>query len=114
MKKSNVIAFLAAAALTTASMYAGDTEGCHSKAAECEWGTKVACDLGSANLDLTEEQKSQLAALQAECDKEGCTEASCSKMLKGAEAVLSAEQFAKLKGMCEKACAAKAESAEQS
>lgn len=104
MRKSTIFAFLAAAAFTTASAKA-DCGACGSKQE-----TKASCHISSAKLDLTEEQASQLAALQAECKKEGCTKAACEKMLKGAEAILSAEQFAKVKETCEKACAASEES----
>ncbi len=95
MKNLSIFALLATAAFATASAIAG-THGCGSKMAACEAG----CDLSMAGLNLTEGQKTKLAEIQSECDKEGCTDSDWERFLKSAEAILSPEQFARLKEAC--------------
>lgn len=64
---------------------------------------KKECSDSYAKLNLTPEQKTKLTSLQEQCKKGGCTEASRAKFIKGAEGILSAEQFAQLKTECDKA-----------
>jgi Spy/CpxP family protein refolding chaperone len=76
------------------AVYAGD--GC------CKAGDKTEAGKSHdmfSKLNLTADQKTKLTALKAECDKEGCTEASRAKMMKGLEGILTAEQLTQVKAM---------------
>jgi hypothetical protein len=66
----------------------------------------MACvNLGTLN--LTPDQKTKIEAWQADCMKAGCTKESRQTFLSRAKAILSAEQFAQLKGQCKKTTSAK-------
>lgn len=56
-----------------------------------------------SKLNLTDEQKKKVEALKADCDKDGCTEATQAKFMKGLKEILTAEQIAQCKAECEKA-----------
>ena len=56
-----------------------------------------------SKLNLTDEQKTKIAALREECAKAGRTPEACDKCMKGIEAVLTAEQLAQWKEACQKA-----------
>jgi len=89
-------AVVAAAMLAGSTAFAGDKACCAKGASHTE---KAACaDL--ASLNLTAEQKSKIEAWQTECIKDGCTKESRRTFLKQAKAILSADQFAKLKEQC--------------
>lgn len=65
-----------------------------------------ACTVGgeiSSTLNLTEEQKTQLASLQEECAKTECTYTSQKKYSEGLKKVLTAEQLKQYQAECEKA-----------
>ncbi len=63
-----------------------------------------------ASLDLTADQKAQVESLVATCDKAGCTKESMAKMEKGAEGILSKEQFAAWQSACRGQMAEKTQS----
>jgi hypothetical protein len=99
MMKFNLLAMVAAAIMTVGSVSAGGQACCgHDGRVEA----KAACDGNFADLKLNDDQQSKLGALAAKCKKDGCTEASQAEFLKGAEPILSAEQFAQLKAECSK------------
>ncbi len=89
---------MVAAAFAVTSLQAGDKNGCCAQGAN----SRKACINGYAKLNLSPDQKTKLDALQAECQKEGCTKESMEKFMKSAEGVLSKEQFATLKAQCDK------------
>jgi hypothetical protein len=90
------LALVAAAAFATTSVYAADGAGCCAKNAS-NHGKKECCSASYAKLNLSPEQKTKLDALQAQCDKAGCTKESMAKFMKSAKGVLSKEQFTMLK-----------------
>ncbi len=100
MIKFTGLALVAAVAFAVTSTQASDKKGC------CAQGVsnkgKKECSETYAKLNLTPEQKTKLDALQAQCDKEGCTKESMDKFMKSAKGVLSKEQFAILKAECDK------------
>lgn len=87
-----------AAMLVASPVFAGGGKACCAKSAS---NNKEMCT-DFASLNLTADQKSKLDAWQAECVKAGCTKESRAKFLQQAKGVLSADQYAKLKGQCEK------------
>ena len=97
MIKTTVSAIVAAAVLVGSSAFAGD-KACCAKGAHAN---KAAC-LDFASLNVTADQKSKLDAWQSECMKAGCTKESRAKFLHSAKGILSADQYAKVKAMCEK------------
>ena len=96
MTKTTISA-VAAAILIASPVFAG-SKGCCAKGASHE---KVAC-ADFAKLNLTANQKSKLEAWQSDCLKAGCTKQSRTKFLKQAKGILSADQYAQVKAMCEK------------
>jgi hypothetical protein len=103
MIKITTIVLVAAAMLTTSSAFAGDKACCAKGAANPQ---SMAC-VNLATLNLTPDQKSKIEAWQADCMKAGCTKESRQTFLSRAKAILSAEQFAQLKGQCKKTTSAK-------
>ena len=97
MTKITVSALIGAAMLVVSPAFAGE-KACCAKTASHD---KAAC-ASFANLNLTADQKSKLETWQAECNKAGCTKESRAAFLKKAKGILSAEQYAKVKEMCEK------------
>ena len=96
MIKTTILA--AVAAMLVASPVFAGSKGCCAKGASQE---KVACaDFDS--LKLTANQKSKLEAWQSDCMKAGCTNESRAKFLRQAKGILSADQYAKVKAICEK------------
>lgn len=98
MIKTTVSAVVAAAMFIGSSAFAGD-KACCAKGAHND---KVAC-ANFASLNLSADQKSKLDAWQSDCMKAGCTKESRAKFMEQAKAVLSADQYAKLKAECGKA-----------
>ncbi len=91
------LTLITAIALTTISLQA--------KEAACCAGGKAAKETMCADyakLNLSAEQKTKLTALQDRCMKDGCTEKTRAKFLKGAKRILSADQYAQLKAECAK------------
>ena len=99
MMKLRGLTLLVAAAFALTSAYAGDKACC---ATNVKNDGKMACSPNYAKLNLTEAQKSKMEALQAECNKGGCTQEKMDKFMKSAEGILSKEQFATLKTECGK------------
>jgi hypothetical protein len=87
-----------AAMLVASPVFAGGGKACCAKSASND---KAMCT-DFASLNLTTDQKSKLEAWQSECMKTGCTKESRAKFLQQAKGILSADQYAKLKGQCEK------------
>ena len=100
MKRLTGLALVAAVAFAVTSAQAGDKKGCCAQGANNKG--KKECSETYAKLNLKPEQKTKLDALQAQCDKEGCTKESMDKFMKSAKGVLSKEQFAILKAECDK------------
>jgi hypothetical protein len=96
MIKIATLALVAAVGLTATSTFAADKACCASKTGKME------CSQIYAKLNLTPKQKTKLDALQARCEKDGCTEASMDKFMRSAKGVLSAEQYAQLQSECTK------------
>ena len=103
MIKITSIALVAAAMLTASSAFAGDKACCAKGASNTG---SIAC-VNLATLNLTLDQKTKIEAWQADCMKAGCTKESRQTFLSRAKAILSAEQFAQLKGQCKKTASAK-------
>lgn len=89
-------ALIAAALFFTASAFADG--GCC--ASRSDRASKMECAKTYAKLNLAPKQKTRLEALQAQCDKNGCTKESMDKFIKSAKGILSKEQFAMLKTEC--------------
>ena len=103
MIKITTTALVMAGMLMASSAFAGD-KACCAKAAS-NTGS-IAC-VNLATLNLTPDQKAKIEAWQAECMKAGCTKESRQTFLNHAKGILSAEQFAQLKGQCNKTAHAK-------
>ena len=99
MIKITTTALVAAAMLIASSAFAGDKACCTKGVLH---SGKTAC-ASFDNLGLTAEQKSKMEAWQADCMKAGCTQASRAKFLEQAKGILTANQFAKVKQLCNKA-----------
>ena len=93
MSKSKALAFVAAGMFAVGSAFAGEHgAACCAKTAGNE--AKAGCDMTFANLNLSQEQRTKMEQLAAECHKGGCNEATMAKMNQEAEKVLSKEQYA--------------------
>jgi Spy/CpxP family protein refolding chaperone len=53
-----------------------------------------------SELNLTDEQKTQIDALKAECDKTECSEAACKKYTEEMHKILTEEQVEKCQALC--------------
>jgi hypothetical protein len=100
MIKLTGLALVAVAAFAVTSLYAGDKKGCCAQGGSKH--AKKECSETYAKLNLSAEQKTKLDALQAQCDKGGCTKESMAKFMKSAKGILSDEQFAILQAECSK------------
>lgn len=80
---------MVAALFAASTAFAGDKACCASHAKN----EKSGCAMSLAKLDLTAEQKTKMEALIADCEKNGCTEASMAKLETEAKGILSDEQF---------------------
>lgn len=94
-----VLTLVTVGMFAAASLYAGDKGHCAKGVAN---DGKMDCSVTYAKLDLTTDQKSKMDTLAADCVKGGCNEATHAKMTKGAEGILSKEQFAAWKAACDK------------
>jgi hypothetical protein len=95
--------FLAVALLTacTASFtFAEDSHDCCAAATKTAASQQKTQCISYANLNLSDEQKTKLDAISADCHKAGCNEQSHARFLKKAKGVLSAEQYAQLEKNC--------------
>lgn len=95
------IMMLVAAALLfgSAAVYAGPG-CCASKAKAAQ--AKGDCMGSFAGLQLSDEQKTKLAAVSAECAKSGCSEAAHAKCMASIKEILTPEQFSKWEAQCRK------------
>ena len=85
-----------------ATVRAGD--GCCSKKdAKTNIEKKAGCGDMFSKLNLTDDQKTKLAALREECDKTGCTQTSHGKFMEGVKSILTPDQLTQWKADCEKA-----------
>jgi len=90
---------MSVALLSATAAFAKEKEG----AACCAKGASNKAECADfASMKLTAEQKTKLESWQAECMKAGCTKESRTAFLKKAEGILSKEQYATLKGQCDK------------
>lgn len=97
VKKIAGLVFVAALMFAMAPLQAEDAACC----ASGKTAKKTMC-ADYAKLNLSAEQKTKLTALQERCMRDGCTEKSRAKFLKSAQRILSADQYAQLKGECAK------------
>ncbi len=95
MIKNKLVVLVAAVAFAATSAYAGGKACCANQQGKME------CSQIYAKLNLSPEQKTKLDALQAQCEKDGCTKKSMHKFLASAKDVLSKDQYAQLKTECE-------------
>jgi Spy/CpxP family protein refolding chaperone len=104
MKRLLAFAVAGVVALGAASVFAGGAccAAGKDKKISAKADGKAGCGDVFAKLNLTDEQKTKLAALKAECDKEGCSEASHTKFMKGMKEILTAEQLALCESECKK------------
>jgi len=103
MIKITTTALVAVAMLVASSAFAGDKACCAKGVSKAD---SMAC-VNLATLNLTPHQKAKVEAWQGECMKAGCTKESRQMFLSRAKGILSAEQFAQLKGQCKKTANAK-------
>jgi hypothetical protein len=99
IKKLTGLTLAAAGMFAISSVSASDAACCMKGASN---DGKKECSDHYAKLNLTVEQKTKLTALQEQCNKAGCTEASRATFLKNAKKILSVDQFAQLKSECDK------------
>ena len=98
MIKFKALAFLAAGLFAVGTAFAGEKgAACCAKNASNE--AKAGCDVTFAKLDLSQEQRTKMEQLAADCHKGGCTEETMAKMNQEAEKVLSKEQYATWKSL---------------
>src|SRR5207248_10002619 len=91
---------VAAAMLMASSAFAKDKSG--DKACCAKNASNQQSCLNLASLNLSADQKGKIEVWQSECMKAGCTKESRQTFLKKAQGILSADQYAKLKGECNK------------
>lgn len=106
--KSMWTALLVAGLVTVAgSVYAGSA-CCASKAKEK--ATASVCAKATAGMDLTEEQKTKVAAIEAKCQEGGCSKESCDKAKGEIREILTDDQKSTFDAAWEKSCSVKSES----
>ncbi len=91
------IALVAAGLFAAGTMFAGEHGNCTKKAGN---EVKMACEVSTANLDLTADQKIKMDTAMAEHHKAGCSKESEKAYMKEAKGILTPEQFAKFKAEC--------------
>jgi len=77
--------------LGTMAAFAG--EGCCGAGGTGKVGTNFTANNSLAKLNLTDEQKSKVDAVVAECKTSGCTAAAIEKMTAGLKTILTPEQY---------------------
>ena len=97
MIKTKSLVLVATALFAATSVFAGGKACCTTQASN---NGKMECSETYAKLNLTPKQKAKLDALQAQCQKEGCTKESMDKFMQSAKRVLSKDQYAQLKTDC--------------
>jgi len=99
MKRLIALAVVTVWAVGTAAVFAGEGGCMHGAKAE----GKGSCTDMFSKLNLTDEQKTKVAALKKECDSVKCTEGAKAKFMDGAKAILTADQYKQLQAECQKA-----------
>ncbi len=94
---TKLIALVAAGMFAAGSLFAGQNGDCTKQVGN---NGKMACEVSTANLDLTAEQKTKMDTAMAEHHKVGCTKESEKAYMKEAKGILTPEQFAKFKAEC--------------
>jgi Spy/CpxP family protein refolding chaperone len=94
---TKLVALVAAGLFAAGTMFAGEHGNCTKQVGN---EGKMACEVSTANLDLTADQKTKMDALMAEHHKEGCSKESEAKYMKEAKGILTPEQYAKFKAEC--------------
>ncbi len=92
------IALVAAGLFVAGTMFAGEHGSCTKKVGN---EGKMACQVSTADLNLTADQKTKMEAAMAEHHKAGCSEASETKYMEEAKGILNAQQYAKFKAECQ-------------
>lgn len=99
MKVSLVIATATVVAMTAAASWAGS---CCSAGAKAKEKTEMtACSTALSGLELTDEQKTKIAAIEATCKEAGDSKEACEKACKEIRSVLTEEQRAQFDAKCE-------------
>jgi hypothetical protein len=102
MRKSAVVVLVGVLALATGSVSRAG-EGCACCAAKGKAPAMSAavcqgvCSNAMSQLTLTDEQKTKISALQAECPKDQCSKAAADKFMSGMEKILTPEQMTAFK-----------------
>ena len=96
---TKLIALVTAGLFAAGTMFAGEHGDCTKQVGN---EAKMACHVSLASLNLTPDQKTKMDAAIEEHHKAGCTEASEEKYMQEAKAILTKEQYAKLKAECKK------------
>ena len=104
MKQLLSFAVAAVIGLGAASVYAGPGCCAAGKAKDqAKAEGKSGCSDVFSKLNLTDEQKTKLAALKKECDETKCTESARTKFTAGLKEILTPEQLAQCEAECKKA-----------
>ncbi len=96
---TKLIALVAAGLFAAGTVFAGAHGDCCSTKQVKNEG-KMACQVSTANLNLTPEQKTKMDAAMTAHEKAGCNDASEAKYMKEAKGILNKDQFAKFKMEC--------------
>ncbi len=94
---TKLIAIVAAGLFAAGTMFAGEHGDCTKKVGN---EGKMACQVSTASLNLTPEQKTKMDAVMAEHEKAGCSEATEAKYMEEAKGILTKKQYAKFKAEC--------------
>jgi Spy/CpxP family protein refolding chaperone len=94
---TKIVALVAAGLFAAGTMFAGEHGNCTKQVGN---EGKMACEVSTANLNLTADQKTKMDALMSEHHKEGCSKESEAKYMKEAKGILTPEQYAKFKAEC--------------
>ena len=108
MKRLMVLTAAAAFVIGALTVQAG--EGCCAAGKaklQAKAEGKAGCGDILSKLNLTEEQKTKVAALKKECDASKCSEAGKAKFMAGLKEILTPEQLAQCEAECKKAGAEK-------
>jgi len=95
---TKLIAVAVAGLFAAGTMFAGDHGNCAKTVGN---DGKMACQASMASLNLTPEQKTKMDGAMEAHKKEGCTKDAEAKFMKEAEAILTADQYAKFKAECD-------------
>lgn len=99
-----VVAAVAIAAATVVQAGGGCCPGKQANTASAVGpAAKQGCGAFLAKLNLTEDQQAKVAALKEQCDKGGCTAENHAKFMEELKGILTAEQLAECRAICEKA-----------